>query len=65
VVAALFRDGRRLIPGPAERPEPTGKHVWASLSHQRDGRAVDGVEEVFRDVFDVNEEGLAAIAASP
>jgi hypothetical protein len=47
VVEALFRDPRaRRARGP-RRPEPVGKHLWASLAHEREGREVSGTEVVF------------------
>jgi hypothetical protein len=47
VVAALFRDPRAPESTPAKRPEPVGKHVWASLSQTAD-RSLDApLEAVF------------------
>jgi len=47
VTAALFRDPR--LPGgeAAARPEPVGKHVWASLSREPDGNQSGPLAEVF------------------
>jgi hypothetical protein len=47
VVESLFRDPKDERPKGPKRPEPVGKHLWASLSHQRDGQEVSGTDVVF------------------
>jgi hypothetical protein len=47
VVASLFRDPASERPVAAARPRPVGKHVWASLTVERDGIAVPGTDLVF------------------
>lgn len=47
VVASLFRDPAAERPAGADRPRPVGKHVWASLTVERDGIAVPGTDLVF------------------
>jgi hypothetical protein len=47
VVASLFRDPVAERPTAADRPRPVGKHVWASLTVERDGIAVPGTDLVF------------------
>lgn len=47
VVASLFRDPAAERPASADRPCPVGKHVWASLTYERDGIAVPGTDLVF------------------
>lgn len=47
VVASLFRDPAAARPAAAARPRPVGKHVWASLTVERDGIAVPGTDLVF------------------
>jgi len=47
VVASLFRDPAAERPAAAGRPHPVGKHVWASLTVERDGIAVPGTDLVF------------------
>ena len=47
VVASLFRDPVAARPPAAARPRPVGKHVWASLTVERDGIAVPGTDLVF------------------
>lgn len=47
VVASLFRDPAADRPAAAARPRPVGKHVWASLTVERDGIAVPGTDLVF------------------
>ena len=47
VVASLFRDPAADRPVGVPRPDPVGKHLWASLTHERDGVAVAGTDEVF------------------
>jgi hypothetical protein len=47
VVASLFRDPAADRPTAAARPRPVGKHVWASLTVERDGVAVPGTDLVF------------------
>jgi hypothetical protein len=47
VVAALFRDPKDPGDQAPPRPEPRHKHVWASLTHDRDGLEVSGTEVVF------------------
>jgi len=47
VVASLFRDPAADRPVGVARPDPVGKHLWASLTHERDGVAVAGTDEVF------------------
>jgi hypothetical protein len=47
VVASLFRDPATDRPAMAARPRPVGKHVWASLTVERDGIAVPGTDLVF------------------
>jgi hypothetical protein len=47
VVEALFRDPKDTRAERPRRPQPVGKHLWASLSHERDGREVPGTEAVF------------------
>ncbi len=47
VVASLFRDPTADRPATAARPVPVGKHVWASLTVERDGIAVPGTDLVF------------------
>lgn len=46
VVASLFRDPMAERPRTA-RPRPIGKHVWASLTYERDGIAIPGTDLVF------------------
>jgi hypothetical protein len=44
VVAALFRDESK----PTEpRPQPQGKHVWASLERQEDGQPISSMDVVY------------------
>jgi hypothetical protein len=47
MTATLFRDVRK--PGEKQpgRPEPVGKHVWASLSREPDGNQSGPIREVF------------------
>jgi hypothetical protein len=47
VIESLFRDPRAERPKAPKRPEPVAKHLWASLSHDRDGAKVSGTDEVF------------------
>jgi hypothetical protein len=47
VVESLFRDPRAERAEGPERPRPVGKHLWASLSHERDGQEVSGTDVVF------------------
>ncbi|HEX4607388.1 MAG TPA: ISKra4 family transposase, partial [Urbifossiella sp.] len=47
VVASLFRDPAADRPVGTARPAPVGKHLWASLTHERDGGEVAGTDEVF------------------
>lgn len=47
VVASLFRDPAAERPVAAARSRPVGKHVWASLTYERDGIAVPGTDLVF------------------
>src|SRR5262249_48870423 len=49
VIASFFRDPQASRPDlqAVPRPEPSHKHVWASLSYEQDGREICGTEEVF------------------
>ena len=47
VVASLFRDPAADRPARVARPDPVGKHVWAILTHDRDGVGIAGTDEVF------------------
>jgi len=47
VVASLFRDPQEKAKEKKARPAPVHKHVWASLSYERDGAAVHGPSVVF------------------
>jgi hypothetical protein len=47
VIASLFRDPRQGPPGEAPRPQPVGKHLGASLSHEHQGKEVSGRDVVF------------------
>jgi hypothetical protein len=47
VVESLFRDPRDERTPRPKRPEPIGKHLWASLSHERARKEVSGTEVVF------------------
>ena len=47
VTAALFRDPRQPGEKAPQRPEPVGKHVWASLSEAADGNQSKPIKEVF------------------
>lgn len=47
VVASLFRDPAADRPVGMARPDPVGKHLWASLTHERDEVEVAGTDQVF------------------
>ena len=47
VVASLFRDPKVDRPVGAARPDHVGKHLWASLTHERGGVELLGTDEVF------------------
>jgi hypothetical protein len=47
VVESLFRDPTDERTKKPKRPEPVGKHLWASLSHEQSGKEVSGTEVVF------------------
>jgi hypothetical protein len=47
VVAALFRDPRRLTGESVGRPLPVGKHVWGRLSQAKDGNLTEPIDAVF------------------
>lgn len=47
VVASLFRDPTADRPVGVARPDPVGKHLWASLTLERDKVEVAGTDEVF------------------
>ena len=47
VVESLFRDPADVPSQRPKRPQPVGKHLWASLSYERDGRQVSGTDAVF------------------
>jgi hypothetical protein len=47
VVESLFRDPKAERSKEPKRPEPLGKHLWASLSHKQDGAEVLGTDVVF------------------
>jgi hypothetical protein len=47
VIESLFRDPREGPRQQAKRPEPVGKHLWASLSYEREGEEVSGRDVVF------------------
>jgi hypothetical protein len=52
VVESLFRGPREATEKKPRRPAPVGKHVWASLSHQRAGVKVSGTAVVFGGLHD-------------
>jgi hypothetical protein len=47
VVESLFRDPKDKQTKQPKRPQPIGKHLWASLSHERAGKEVCGTKVVF------------------
>jgi hypothetical protein len=47
VVESLFHDPRQGPRQQAKRPEPVGKHLWASLSYELGGKEVSGRDVVF------------------
>jgi hypothetical protein len=47
VVESLFRDPKAPRPQGPPRPQPVAKHLWASLTHERDGQEVSGTDVVF------------------
>src|SRR5262249_21949798 len=47
VIESLFRAPRQEPGRQAKRPEPVGKHLWASLSHEHEGEEVSGRDVVF------------------
>jgi hypothetical protein len=47
VIDSLFRDPRDEPRQQAKRPEPVGKHLWASLSFEHAGQEVSGRDVVF------------------
>jgi hypothetical protein len=47
VIESLFRDPKVKRPKGPKRPEPVGKHLWASLTHEQEGEEVLGTDVVF------------------
>jgi hypothetical protein len=47
VLDSLFRDPREEPREQAKRPQPVGKHLWASLSYEQAGKEVAGQDVVF------------------
>jgi hypothetical protein len=47
VVESLFHDPRSERKKGPQRPEPVGKHLWASLTHEQEGEEVLGTDVVF------------------
>jgi hypothetical protein len=47
VIEALFHDPREKGKTKPQRPQPVGKHLWASLTYEQAGKAVAGAREVF------------------
>jgi len=47
VVESLFRDPNKPRLVQPERVAPVAKHVWASLTHEQDGKEVSGTKVVF------------------
>ena len=47
VVESLFRDPRVKPAKEVKRPQPVSKHLWASLSHEQNGKDVLGTDVVF------------------